>query len=252
MALLHGPAWGGWGPPCKQRQIRITLDFGPGGKWNVPWEARATRPLLRVAGRIKALNIQHVDGSFPIPNRAAGIKGVYIIKQFGTYDCRPITGGGPGEWSNHAWPLATDVNWATNPYHGSVNSWGPHDMPPYVIAAYKAEGFTWLAQFDPMHFERLQVDAQIEPPGGTGPTTIDYTQFLQAGGGDKDLTEEETQALINKNLTVTSLADAETQAGRFKAQADYWAGRTKRGPGQNPAYYTEYDILVKRHGPITP
>jgi hypothetical protein len=192
MPLLRPPYYGGWGYPCSQKRINILLDFGFGGKWTVPWIARGTLPILRVAARIKALNAQHVDGSYPLPGRLPGQAGVYKFTQAGTYACRLITGGHAGEWSNHAWPLAIDLNWARNPYHGSTSTWGPHDMPPYVISAFGAEGFDWLERFDPMHFERLQIDALIRPRGVDGPRTYDYTEFLRPKpGGEDELTPDE-------------------------------------------------------------
>jgi hypothetical protein len=174
MGLLHAPGYGGWGAPCDDgSRVSLTLDFGYSGKFTVPWHRRATRPLLRVAARIQTLNDENVSGVHPIPGRAPGRAGVYVIHQFGTYACRKPTCCPKGaEFSNHAWPLATDINWAQNPFHGSTTSWGPHDMPRYFVDAYTAEGFTWLAQYDPMHFERYQIDDAIEPAGGTGPLTL--------------------------------------------------------------------------------
>ena len=175
MALLHAPGYGGWGDPCGgPSRVNITVDFGHSGKFTVAWERRATLPLLRVAARINLANAAHVDGTRPIPGRAPGLPGVYVIHQFGTYNCRKPTCCPDGnDFSNHSWPLATDTNWAQNPFHGSTQSWGPHDMPQYFIDAYRAEGFTWLAQYDPMHFERIQIDRMVKPAGQAGPLTID-------------------------------------------------------------------------------
>ena len=174
MGLLHAPDYGGWGAPCDAgSRVCLTVDLGYSGRFTVPWHRRATLPLLRVAARIKGLNEAHVSGARPIPGRKPGRAGVYVIHQFGTYACRKPTCCPDGaEFSNHSWPLAIDINWSQNPFHGSTTSWGPHDMPRYFVDAYTAEGFTWLAQYDPMHFERYQIDDAVAPRGHTGPLTL--------------------------------------------------------------------------------
>ena len=189
MPLLDPPAYGGWGYFQNLKRVTLKVDLGYSGVYYVPWLARATTPLVRVAARIKALNYDHVlfatSGGAKgkaIPGRAAGLAGVYKVTQFGTWAIRDATCC-PGQWSNHSWPLAADINWLTNPFHGTTNTWGPHDMPEYFQTAFAMEGFHWLAAFDPMHFERLQIDGQIVPEGQAGLTSYDYTEFTVVDEG---------------------------------------------------------------------
>jgi hypothetical protein len=185
MPLLDPPKFGGWATPCLDAQrVAVRADLGHSGVFSVPWQRRVTGPFLRAIARIKALNEDHVafatsEGreGFPIPGRKRGMAGVYKVHQFGTYACRDATCC-PGKKSNHSWALAVDINWAENPFHGTTKSWGRHDMPDYFIQAFEAEGFHWLAQFDPMHFERIQMDDKVLPPGQTGVLTVDHRQFL--------------------------------------------------------------------------
>jgi hypothetical protein len=208
VALLDPPHFGGWGTPCLASQrVVVRADLGHSGLYSVPWQRRVTKPFLRAIARIKALNEDHVtfatsNGSegFPIAGRAPGMAGVYKVHQFGTYDCRDATCC-PGKMSNHSWALAVDINWAENPYHGTTKTWGPHDMPDYFIGAFEAEGFHWLAQFDPMHFERIQMDDMVLDSGETGVLSVDHRQFLHHPTAAEEalmpeLTPQEQRALF--------------------------------------------------------
>ncbi|HJP65187.1 MAG TPA: M15 family metallopeptidase [Actinomycetota bacterium] len=167
MALLDPPSFGGWGDPCRTATMAtVEVDDGLGHGYSVPWRQECTRPFLRAFARVKAGNI----------DRKRLDRQTYPIRMLGTYSCRDATCC-PGKFSNHAFALALDINWDVNPFHGSTSSWGPHDVPIWVIRCFEAEGFHWLAQYDPMHFERLQ-PAGCEPIGDTGPTAIDHRQFL--------------------------------------------------------------------------
>jgi hypothetical protein len=84
----------------------------------------------------------------------------------GAYSCRNITSG--RTWSRHSWPIAMDVNAATNPYIDHSGSrtiyWGREtDMPANMIAeiekitASGIRAFTWGGRWvtikDAMHFQ---------------------------------------------------------------------------------------------------
>ncbi len=55
--------------------------------------------------------------------------------------------------SEHAYGLAVDVNWTTNPLGGST------DYPPGFVNAWKSEGFVWGGDWtspkDYMHYQKL-------------------------------------------------------------------------------------------------
>lgn len=90
----------------------------------------------------------------------------------GAYSCRQITNG--SSWSGHAWPVAMDVNAATNPFinHAGVRTirWGIEtDMPAAMIREIESitasgiQGFTWGGRWstlkDAMHFQiRVTLD----------------------------------------------------------------------------------------------
>jgi D-alanyl-D-alanine carboxypeptidase len=167
MALLSPPDFGGWGHPCQgSSQVRVKVDLGASGVFFVTWHRRATKPLLRVAGRWKAWNVQH-------PGQA------YHVTTFGTFSCRDATCC-PGKFSNHSWPLAVDINPHQNPYTGNSapGFHGPHDIPKTVQQFFAAEGWHYLAGFDPMHFERIQIDGEIAAHGGTGPLSVAHAEFV--------------------------------------------------------------------------
>jgi D-alanyl-D-alanine carboxypeptidase/Putative peptidoglycan binding domain len=84
----------------------------------------------------------------------------------GAYACRPITGG--GSMSRHSWPLAMDINAATNPYRRTPSrrtiKWGVEtDMPAAMVAEIEkitADGFKafgwggrWRSVKDAMHYQ---------------------------------------------------------------------------------------------------
>lgn len=70
----------------------------------------------------------------------------------GTYNPRFVRGS-KSKWSNHAYASAIDLD-------AKANGLGQEgDMPRYVIAAFKKEGFRWGGDYkgrkDPMHFEAV-------------------------------------------------------------------------------------------------
>jgi hypothetical protein len=101
-------------------------------------------------------------------------------------------------------------------------------MPQYFIAAFRAEGFTWLAQFDPMHFERIQIDSMVKPHGQTGPLTVDHTPFL---GRPPALPEEDMLAALTpreqRDLFDGTKAQQEALTERRKWVSDSDAGKNE-------------------------
>jgi hypothetical protein len=100
----------------------------------------------------------------------------------GAYNCRLITGG--TNYSLHAYGIALDLNWQTNPYGPTLIT----DMPPAMVADIKAIrtnaglpvwrwGGDYSGNKDAMHYEIIaspaELAAGIAPGGGTTqpPTT---------------------------------------------------------------------------------
>lgn len=95
----------------------------------------------------------------------------------GAYACRPITGG--SNYSLHAYLIAVDFNWQTNPYGKRLIT----DMPPVMVAEIKAlrtKGghpvLRWGGDYnsvkDAMHFEVVASAAELaEGLAFTAPVT---------------------------------------------------------------------------------
>lgn len=101
----------------------------------------------------------------------------------GAYNCRPITGG--SNYSLHAYGIAADVNWDTNPYGPVLVT----DMPPAMVAEIEAirtvsgaTVFRWGGRYagnkDAMHYEIVCTPAElatgirgIAPPVAPAPPT---------------------------------------------------------------------------------
>jgi hypothetical protein len=84
----------------------------------------------------------------------------------GAYNCRQITGG--SGYSLHAYGIAVDINWMTNPYSHVLHT----DMPPAMIRDIEAirtnsghTVFRWGGRYDgnkdAMHFEIICTPAQL-------------------------------------------------------------------------------------------
>lgn len=153
-----------WGPGCTPPGQLATVTLHGGGRVTV----RAS-----IIDAVRAL-----DGCL----RAADYR--TRVGDTGAFNCRPITGG--TGLSLHAFGIALDLNWSTNPY-------GPRlvtDMPPAMVAAIKAirtnsgaQVWGWGGDYrgnrDAMHYEVVCRPADIASgiyaatsPGPTPPTPI--------------------------------------------------------------------------------
>lgn len=117
----------------------------------------------------------------------------------GAYNCRRITGG--SGYSLHAYGIAVDINWTTNPYGKTLKT----DMPPAMVKAIKAlrtnsgkQVFGWGGDYkgnkDAMHFEIVcsPNDLASGIRGTTHPVTAPAApgwRPFQAGATDKSIYE---------------------------------------------------------------
>jgi hypothetical protein len=94
-----------------------------------------------------------------------------------TGNCRKI--GGSNAWSNHAYGLAIDENWSTNPMVRPLRT----DKPEWEIRRWNRYGFAWGGHYSPptandsMHMEAMGTPAQM------GAATILARAELGGGGG---------------------------------------------------------------------
>lgn len=157
-----------WAPPCAGPFARIAL-HGDG--------IVAVRPA--VVDAVEALNAALVAHDYRTRRADTG-----------AYNCRQITGG--DDYSLHAYGIALDLNWSTNPYGPTLVT----DMPPAMIAAIEAIrtrggavvwrwGGRYRGNKDAMHFEVVASPAELargldvttipgrRPTTPTTPTTED-------------------------------------------------------------------------------
>ncbi len=173
-----------WSPACKRQLTVLTLHSG--ARISVAAEA---------AEGFRALDA--VMQAFGYAPRRGDT---------GAYNCRAITGG--TQFSLHAYGIAADINWNSNPYRADNKL--VTDMPPAMVAAIKAirtSGgavvFRWGGDYksvkDAMHFEvvasRTEMGSGIDwdsvrsiPPDPNDPRTWPVVQL-----GDRGPSVEELQ-----------------------------------------------------------
>lgn len=173
-----------WGPACERKLTVVTLHSG--ARISVAADA---------AEAFRALD--EVMHAFAYAPRSGDT---------GAFNCRPITGG--TAFSLHAYGIAADINWNSNPYRKDNRL--VTDMPKAMVDGIKAirteEGaqvFRWGGDYntvkDAMHFEivasRTEVAAGIdwatvrqEPPDPKDPRTWPVVQL-----GDRGLAVAELQ-----------------------------------------------------------
>lgn len=163
-----GPLRKGWGAHCTGGRTTITLKNG-----------------VRITVRSEIATLATI-----VLNEA--LRRGYAIRQgdTGSYNCRLIAGS--STWSNHAWALAIDINWQSNPYTSGTT----HDIPDWMAKLMNRYGFAWGGDYtgsrrDYMHFEFMGSPAQAAaatalavreilnsppPPPPTGPAAVLATQ----------------------------------------------------------------------------
>jgi peptidoglycan hydrolase-like protein with peptidoglycan-binding domain len=154
----RNPQQKGWGAPCSA--------------------ARATVRLSAAAVTVDA-RIAELTGLIMRACEAHGY--IFRAADTGAYNCRYISG--TTVWSNHAWALAVDVNWQSNPYTTRV---GATDIPEWMHNLWNRYGFAWGGDYtggkrDYMHFEFMGTPqqanqalalARAELGGIVGPTPV--------------------------------------------------------------------------------
>lgn len=172
-----------WAPHCPDASKRTTVDLHGDGRVNV---------LTTIIPAVQAL-----DACL----RAHGYR--TRRADTGAYNCRRITGG--TGYSLHAYAIAVDINWQSNPY-------GPRlvtDMPPAMVDAIKAirtrngkQVWGWGGDYrtnkDAMHFEVVCTRADLATGiAGTTPTTNPDEEALMALTRE---TKDEIRKIIQEEL----------------------------------------------------
>lgn len=135
----QNPQQKGWGAPCASSHATVALRL-----------ARVT-----VDARIAEL--------VGLVMRECERRGyIFRAADTGAYNCRKI--GGTNSWSNHAWALAIDVNWQTNPFTRPLRT----DIPSWMHNLWNRYGFAWGGDYlpptpcDAMHFEFMGSPQQAQ------------------------------------------------------------------------------------------
>jgi D-alanyl-D-alanine carboxypeptidase len=190
-----------WAPACDSSDMR-TIDFGTAGARITV--RRATVPAFRVLAAVME--------SYNYRIRPADT---------GAYNCRQITGG--SGYSLHAYGIAADVNWQTNPYASRLIT----DMPWQMIRAIESirtvdghQVFGWGGRYsgskDAMHFEIVVTPAQL-------------ARGIR-GGVDMPLSDADKNAIreIVQNNREALQDTVQNQADRLKAEIEQEARATRR------------------------
>lgn len=119
----------------------------------------------------------------------------------GAYNCRKITGG--RSMSSHAWGIAADVNWDTNPYGGDLVTDMPASMIDAILAVRTRKGvpvFRWGGHFrsskDAMHFEIIATPQELAE-GLDGPVENPDVGNPVLKKGDRGMHVSRLQAALN-------------------------------------------------------
>jgi hypothetical protein len=150
----RNPEGKGWGPHCTGPFTTITLSNGV---------------RLTCDHRVAELNTLVLNQC---------IRGGYTIRQSdtGCYVCRHIAG--TTIWSNHAWGLADDIDWSTNPQRSPLTT----DEPVWMWQLFNRYGYAWGGDYvpptipDAMHHEFMGTPAQAV-------AATDLARAELAGGG---------------------------------------------------------------------
>ena len=177
-----------WAPPCEGPHTKVSL-FGAG--------AVSVRP--EIVDAVKALSAcMEVHG---YKSRKADT---------GAYNCRKITNG--DGFSLHAYGIALDINWQSNPYGPKLVT----DMPTEMVEAIKAirtgngkQVWRWGGDYkgnkDAMHFEVVCSPADLktgienlpeeDDMAGEGPEILQRIKEIQA---TQERQNEQLKALEEK------------------------------------------------------
>jgi hypothetical protein len=209
-----------WAPACTAPFARLNL-YG---------EGVVTVDVL-IVDAVKALNAVLIDWDYRTRRADTG-----------AYNCRQITGG--TNYSLHAYGIAVDLNWQTNPYGRTLVT----DMPIGMIEAIEGirtaggvQVWRWGGRYsnnkDAMHFEVVASPAELVR-GIRSTTTTPTPQPPNSEDLDMDeqrlreIVREETERGSNRTISfVGAMLEAQFPkiAEWTKAMSDLTVGRIKSG-----------------------
>lgn len=184
-----------WAPACDSGGMQ-TIDFGNAGA-RITID-RITVPIWRAVESILA-------------------KYRYTIRRAdtGAYNCRQITGG--SGYSLHAYGIATDINWQSNPYSSRLIT----DFPPGAIREIEALNVAgqpvlrWGGRYsgmrDAMHFE------VIVPPSVAARFTYQGEDEL-ADAKDEIIASVQNQGKLGREVTQAQTTEIDRKLEKMEAK----------------------------------
>jgi hypothetical protein len=213
----------GWGPHCTGPFTTITLSNGV---------------KLTCDSRVAELNTLVLNSI---------IRDGYTIRQSdtGCYNCRYIAG--TTIWSNHAWGLAVDLNWTTNPQHSPLIT----DQPAWVLQRFNRYGYAWGGNYNPpttpdaMHHEFMGTPAQA-----VAATDLARTELTGAAPPPPPVGgyPAPTRSPVTGNLEIPGFDCSYTKPGWMEMQAagyTFMVGYVSPTAGKNLTAGNFYDYHVR-------
>lgn len=126
------------------------------------WGAPCTAPRATVQAGAASVNVDRRIAELVFLIMRHGERHGYRHRKAdtGAYNCRKIAG--TNSWSNHAWALAIDINWQSNPFTSPLRT----DIPEWYRFTWNRYGFAWGGNYsgkkDAMHFEFMGTPAQLQ------------------------------------------------------------------------------------------
>lgn len=192
-----------WGPPCQGPFVKLALH----GEGVVSVKASA-------ATAFRALNDVLIKHDYK--TRRADTGG---------YNCRKITGG--DGYSLHAYAIAIDVNWLSNPYGPRLITDMPRSMIEDIEAIRTKSGhavFRWGGRYagnkDAMHFEIICSPAQLAT--GIRPSTTEPGPVPISEENDEMLPGYDKSAEDVARATVRELCDKHWGYGKMNVNDQNW------------------------------
>jgi hypothetical protein len=150
-----GPQGKGWGGHCTGAMSGVLLSNGVKGTCRAEIAALSTLVMNECIRR--GYNIRQSDT--------------------GCFNCRKIAG--TDTWSNHAWALAWDINWQSNPYTSGTQ----HDIPDWMAKLFNRYGFAWGGDYTGGKRDYMHMEFMGSPAQAAAATALAWRELGGAGGG---------------------------------------------------------------------
>jgi len=207
-----------WGKPCQTMLGEVTI----GNAKSLPCDSRAV-PAFQALDRIMEHYGYTVNAAYPTGDT-------------GLYNCRHIRHDDSRPYSTHAWGIAVDINWNSNPDGSTLT----YDIPREAITAvelletknshkpvfrwggnWDRDDSTTHSYYDPMHFEIIATPNELEEGIQNLPTTSeDGEDAMAMEDGSSGEAVRLVQSAVQKWGQVTNKGDLLPEYGTDGAWGD--------------------------------